>query len=117
MNKTLFILGILLALTAAFLMWNGYILGENTTSVGIIVGIIGIGIIAISGRSKKNLMEQKAKKPNKPMFWTGIVIVAITVMFILVGGGEELRIWPIPFGIMGIVFIGTSRYRPLRKLF
>ena len=49
------------------------------------------------------------------MFWIGIAIVVITVTLLLTGGGEELRIWPIPFGIMGIVFIGTSRYRPLRR--
>jgi hypothetical protein len=62
-------------------------------------------------------MEQETKKPNKAMFWIGIVIVAIAVMLLLTGGEGELRIWPIPFGIMGIVFIGTSRYRPLKKFF
>lgn len=62
-------------------------------------------------------MEQETKKPNKQMFWIGIVIVVITVILLLTGGEEELRIWPIPFGIMGIVFIGTSRYRPLKKIF
>lgn len=62
-------------------------------------------------------MEQENKKPNKLMFWIGIVIVVITVILLLTGEGEELKIWPIPFGIMGIVFIGTSRYRPLKKLF
>lgn len=61
-------------------------------------------------------MEQENKKPNKLIFWIGIVIVVITVTLLLTGG-EEFRIWPIPFGIMGIVFIGTSRYRPLKKLF
>ncbi|MFH1575469.1 MAG: hypothetical protein ABIB55_00810 [Candidatus Nealsonbacteria bacterium] len=61
-------------------------------------------------------MEQETKKPNKPMFWIGIVIVVITVILLLTGG-EELKLWPIPFGIMGIVFIGTSRYRPLKKIF
>ena len=62
-------------------------------------------------------MERETKKPNKAMFWIGIIIVAIAVVLLLTGGEEELRIWPIPFGIMGIVFIGTSRHRPLKKLF
>jgi len=61
-------------------------------------------------------MEQETKKPNKPMFWIGIVTVVITVILLLTGG-EELRIWPVPFGTMGVVFIGASRYRPLKKLF
>lgn len=40
--------GVLLALTAAFLMWDGGILGENTTGIAIVVGIVGIGLIATS---------------------------------------------------------------------
>lgn len=52
-NKPLFILGILIALTGAFLMWNGSILGENTTGIATVIGIVGIGLIATSGRSKK----------------------------------------------------------------
>ncbi|MDD2696760.1 MAG: hypothetical protein PHE52_01205 [Candidatus Pacebacteria bacterium] len=55
-NKPLFILGILLALTDAFLMWNGHVLGENTTGIASIIGIIGIGLIAtssVSGKPKK----------------------------------------------------------------
>jgi len=53
MNKPLFILGILIALTGAFLMWNGSILGENTTGIATVIGIVGIGLIATSGRSKE----------------------------------------------------------------
>jgi FtsH-binding integral membrane protein len=118
-NKTLFILGISLALIGGFLMWNAHILGENARSIAPIIGIVGIGLIGASaalGKYKKTPMEQENKKPNKPMFWIGIAIVAITVILLLIGG-KELRIWPIPIGIMGIVFIGTSRYRPLKKLF
>ena len=51
MKKTLFILGILLALIGAFLMWNGSILGENTTGIAIVVGIVGIGLIANARKS------------------------------------------------------------------
>ncbi|KPJ57361.1 hypothetical protein AMJ49_02090 [Parcubacteria bacterium DG_74_2] len=57
MNKTLFISGILLALTGAFLMWNGSILGERTTGIATIIGIVGIGLIATSRKSKKILNQ------------------------------------------------------------
>ena len=52
-NKPLFLLGILIALTGAFLMWNGSILGENTTGIATVIGIVGIGLIATSGRAIK----------------------------------------------------------------
>lgn len=48
-----FIIGILVSLTGAFLMWNGSILGENTTGIATVIGIVGIGLIATSGISKK----------------------------------------------------------------
>lgn len=51
MNKILFILGILLALTGALLMWNGSILGENTTSIAVITGFAGIGLITKARKS------------------------------------------------------------------
>ena len=44
----LFILGIVLALTAAFFMFDGDILGENTTGIATVIGIVGIGLIATS---------------------------------------------------------------------
>ena len=47
-KKIQFVAGIILALTGAFLMWNGSILGENTTGIAIIIGIVGIGLIATS---------------------------------------------------------------------
>jgi hypothetical protein len=52
-NKPLFILGILVALTGAFLMWSGSILGENTTGIATVMGIVGIGLISMSRISKK----------------------------------------------------------------
>ena len=55
-NKPLFISGLLLSLTGAFLMWNGSILGENTTGIATVIGIVGIGLIStssVSGKSKK----------------------------------------------------------------
>jgi hypothetical protein len=47
-GRILFVLGIILALIAAFLMFEGSILGENTTGIAIVIGIVGIGLIATS---------------------------------------------------------------------
>ena len=44
----LFIVGLVLALTAAFFMFDGDILGENTTGIATVIGIVGIGLIATS---------------------------------------------------------------------
>ena len=45
---SLFIIGLVLALTAAFFMFDGDILGENTAGIATVIGIIGIGLIATS---------------------------------------------------------------------
>jgi nicotinamide riboside transporter PnuC len=42
------IVGIVLALTAAAFMFDGDILGENTTGISTVLGIVGIGLIATS---------------------------------------------------------------------
>jgi len=42
------IIGIVLALTAAIFMFDGDILGENTTDISTVLGIIGICLIATS---------------------------------------------------------------------
>ena len=44
----LFIIGLVLSLTAAFFMFDGAILGENTTGIATVIGIVGIGLIATS---------------------------------------------------------------------
>ena len=44
----LFITGLVLALTAAYFMFDGDILGEKTTGVATVIGIVGIGLIATS---------------------------------------------------------------------
>ncbi len=44
-----FALGILVCLIGAFLMFEGSILGENTTGWATVIGIVGIGSIATSG--------------------------------------------------------------------
>ena len=43
-----FIIGLILALTAGFFMFNGDILGENTTGISTVIGIVGICLIATS---------------------------------------------------------------------
>jgi len=48
-QKASFILGIILCLIGAFLMFEGNILGENNTGWAIVIGIVGIGLIATSG--------------------------------------------------------------------
>jgi len=42
------IIGIVLALVAAIFMFDGDILGENTTGISTVIGIIGICLIATS---------------------------------------------------------------------
>jgi membrane-bound ClpP family serine protease len=53
---------------------------------------------------------------NKPMFWIGIVIVAIAVIFFLTAKEEfENKMWAVPIWIMGIGLIATSGYQPLKR--
>jgi LPXTG-motif cell wall-anchored protein len=42
------IIGIVIALTAAAFMFDGDILGENTSGISTVIGIIGISLIATS---------------------------------------------------------------------
>jgi hypothetical protein len=44
-----FALGIIVCLIAVFLMVEGSILGERTTGIATLLGIVGIGLIATSG--------------------------------------------------------------------
>ena len=44
----IFITGLGLSLTGAFFMFNGDILGGNTTGIATVIGIVGIGLIATS---------------------------------------------------------------------
>jgi len=48
LGKILFVLGILICLAGAGLMFDGAILGETTTNVAIVLGITGMGLIATS---------------------------------------------------------------------
>jgi L-asparagine transporter-like permease len=42
------IIGLVVALTAAIFMFDGDILGENTTGISTVLGIVGISLIATS---------------------------------------------------------------------
>jgi len=42
------IIGVVIALTAAAFMFDGDILGENTTGISTVMGIVGISLIATS---------------------------------------------------------------------
>ena len=48
MKKMSFILGIIVALIGAAIMFEGSIFGERTTGIAIFIGIIGIGLISTS---------------------------------------------------------------------
>jgi energy-converting hydrogenase Eha subunit A len=55
---TQWIIGLVLALIAAIFMFDGDILGENTTGISTVIGIIGICLIATSNI---NLLSVKRK--------------------------------------------------------
>ena len=59
---TLFIIGLILALTAAFFMFDGDILGENTTGIATVVGIVGICLIATSNVTLLGFKRNKTRK-------------------------------------------------------
>ena len=48
MKKVLFVLGIILALTGAAIMFEGSLFGDRTTGIATVVGIVGICLIATS---------------------------------------------------------------------
>ena len=51
-REILFVLGILVCLAGAALMFYGAILGETTTNVATVLGITGIGLIATSTQKR-----------------------------------------------------------------
>jgi hypothetical protein len=52
-------IGVLVCLLGGFLMFHGSILGEKTTDIATVIGVIGIGIIT---SSKNPAIEMKRKK-------------------------------------------------------
>jgi hypothetical protein len=53
-REILFVLGILICLAGAALMFDGAILGETTTNVATVLGITGIGLISTQRRAMNN---------------------------------------------------------------
>jgi hypothetical protein len=53
-RKILFVLGILICLAGAALMFDGVILGETTMIVATVLGITGISLIATQRRAMNN---------------------------------------------------------------
>ena len=49
---------------------------------------------------------------NKIMFWIGIAII-VTISILMLTVKEDISLGVI--GIIGILFIGASQYRPLKK--
>lgn len=83
-------------------------------SIVVLAIIIALGVIYIV-KSRKRYAGQETKKENKLMFWIGIAIVAIAVIFLLITKEEfENKLWAIPIWIMGIGLIAGSRYRFLK---
>ena len=84
-------------------------------AISIIVLVIILAVAIYAGRNRMRYMEQETKKPNKAMFWIGIAIVAIAVIFFLTAKEEmENKMWAIPIWIIGIGLIANSRYRLLK---
>jgi len=53
-RKILFVLGNLICLAGAVLLFDVAILGETTTNIATVLGITGIGLIATQGRAMNN---------------------------------------------------------------
>ncbi len=56
MKKVLFVLGIILALIGAAIMFEGSLFGERTTGIATVMGIVGICLTATSSpwKAKKS---------------------------------------------------------------
>ena len=81
-------------------------------AISIVLLALIAGVVIYLGRSR---MKQENKKPNKAMFWIGMAIVAIAVIFFLTTKEEmENKMWAIPIWIMGIGLIAGSGYRLLK---
>ncbi len=58
-GKHVWVIGLLLALTGAYLMFDGQILGANTTGIATVVGIVGLFLIATSGTTLGQVVKKK----------------------------------------------------------
>ena len=85
--------------------------------IAISIGLLVIIILAViyAGRNRMRNTDQWAKKENKLMFWIGMAIVAIAVIFFLTAKGEfENKMWAIPIWMTGIGLIAGSQYRLIK---
>jgi hypothetical protein len=48
------------------------------------------------------------------MFWVGIALIVISAILLAVT--DDSGISPIILGIIGIVFMGASKYRPMKRM-
>jgi uncharacterized membrane protein len=81
-------------------------------AISIVLLALIVGVVVYLGRSR---MRQENKKPNKAMFWIGMAIVVIAVIFFLTTKEEmENKMWAVPIWITGIGLIAGSRYRFLK---
>jgi len=84
-------------------------------AISIVALAIITGVVIFIGNRKIRNIEQETIKENKLMFWIGIAIVAIAMIFFLTEKGEmENKMWAIPIWIIGIGLIANSRYRLLK---
>lgn len=82
----------------------------------ILIAIIVLAIIsAVVIYAGRNRLKQATQKENKAMFWIGIVVVAISIIFFLTEKGEmENKMWAIPIWMVGIGLIAGSRYKIIK---
>ena len=82
--------------------------------IAISIAVLAI-IMLIAFYIGKKYMKEEVKKENRIMFWTGMAMVAIAIIFFLAIKGEyENKIWAVPIWMMGIGLIAGSRYRLIK---
>ena len=81
-------------------------------AISIVALAIIAGVVIFIGDKRIRDIDKGTIKENKPMFWVGIAVVAVAVIFFITAKGEfENKIWAIPIWIVGIGLIANSRYR------
>ena len=104
-GKVMFYIGLIIALSTAALMFTNIISSGYAT----VIGIVGIGLIATS-----NYRPLLQKKPNKIMFYIGIVMAITPLLLMLVNLLDQFIFLTI-ISLLGIMLIVVSNYRPLLK--
>jgi len=61
-------------------------------------------------QTQEQHQEQKPKS-NKVMFYIGVTLILVAAILLF----TENSTYPIALGVIGIVFIGASRYRLLKN--